>query len=58
MGMEALGQSLIVLACIQAVGASERVFELLERPTQMALCRGGRKPAGAPEGGHLQLLNV
>lgn len=43
---------------LQAVGASERVFELLDRPTQMALCRGGRKPTGAPEGGHVQLLNV
>lgn len=34
------------------------MFELLDRATQMELCRGGRQPQGVPEGGHVQLLNV
>lgn len=46
------------LLLLQAVGASERVFELLDRATLMEQRGGGQKPAGAAEGGHVQLLNV
>ena len=46
------------LSGLQAVGASERVFELLDRGTHMDLSAGSRKPVGAAEGGHIQLHNV
>ena len=42
----------------QAVGASERVFELLDRAPLMEQPHDGRKPTGQPEGGHIKLQNV
>ena len=41
----------------QAVGASERVFELLDRTPQLAE-PGTKEPMGAPEGGDIDLQNV
>mmetsp|Transcript_17526 Transcript_17526/g.52590 ORF Transcript_17526/g.52590 Transcript_17526/m.52590 type:complete len:687 (+) Transcript_17526:397-2457(+) len=43
---------------MQAVGASERVFELLDRAPLMDQPHHGRKPTGQPEGGHIKLQNV
>ena len=41
----------------QAVGASERVFELLDRTPQLAE-PGHMEPMGAPEGGEINLQDV
>ena len=41
----------------QAVGASERVFELLDRQPLMTPA-GSRRPTGAAEGGKVELRDV
>ena len=42
---------------LQAVGASERVFQLLDRAPQMVPA-GKAKPSGSPDGGEVQFCNV
>ena len=42
---------------LQAVGASERVFQLLDRRPTMAP-GGSARPTGAPQGGDLLLKDV
>ena len=44
-------------ASLQAVGASERVFQLLDRAPQMVPA-GKAKPSGSPAGGEVQFCNV
>jgi hypothetical protein len=40
---------------VQALGASERVFQLLDRQPQQDLNGGTLRPLGAPEGSELRL---
>lgn len=42
---------------LQAVGASQRVFQLLDRMAEMQAC-GQEVPRGRPEGADLNLRNV
>ena len=46
-----------VIVIIQAVGASTRVFTLLDRRPQMVPA-GHAKPQGSPEGAHIEFRNV
>ena len=50
------------LACcrrwLQALGASERVFQLLDRQPLLDLAGGKQRPVGVPEGGELRLQGV
>ena len=43
--------------CAQAVGASERVFQLMDRQSTMAP-GGPQKPMGAAEGGEIEFRDV
>lgn len=40
---------------LQALGAAERVFELLDRQPRLDMQAGTQEPAGAPEGGDVRL---
>ena len=46
-----------LLGVVQAVGASTRVFALLDRQPQMVPA-GQAKPRGSPEGAHIEFRNV
>ncbi|DBB11348.1 TPA: hypothetical protein ACH3X3_006772 [Trebouxia sp. C0006] len=47
----------VVSSLVQAVGASTRVFALLDRQPQMVPA-GQAKPRGSPEGAHIEFRNV
>ena len=49
--------SLTFCSLLQAVGASTRVFTLLDRRPQM-IPAGHAKPQGSPEGAHVEFRNV
>ncbi len=50
-------ECVIAYVALQAVGASTRVFALLDRQPQMVPA-GQAKPRGSPEGAHIEFRNV